>query len=64
MDWAFKDCGLVTKQEMENLAGEAKQSGVDPAIVHWSGATHTYGAGDAPKVDPQKLRPVKNGAAC
>jgi len=38
-DWAFKDCELIPKVRMEELAAVAKNSGVDPGIVHWSGAT-------------------------
>lgn len=38
-DWAFKDCELIPKPRMEELAAVAKSSGVDQGIVHWSGAT-------------------------
>lgn len=38
-DWAFKDCELIPKARMEELAAVAKNSGVDQGIVHWSGAT-------------------------
>ena len=39
MDWAYKEYGLVAKSAMEDLAAAAADSGVDPKIVHWSGAT-------------------------
>lgn len=37
--WHFKDYELLTETVMEHLAEEAKRSGVDPKIVHWSGTT-------------------------
>ena len=39
MQWAFSDSDLMSKSEMENLASVARNSGVDPDIVHWSGST-------------------------
>jgi len=39
MDWPFKDSPLMSREYMENLAGCAADSGVDPDIVHWSGPT-------------------------
>lgn len=39
MPWPYADCGLPDKAHMEHLAEVARASGVDPAIVHWSGAT-------------------------
>jgi pyruvate formate lyase activating enzyme len=38
-DWAFKDHPLLPRDVMERLADTARRSGVDPAIVHWSGST-------------------------
>jgi pyruvate formate lyase activating enzyme len=38
-DWLFKDSALLTGEWMEALTAMARQSGVDPGIVHWSGAT-------------------------
>jgi len=37
--WAYKDHGLLSKIFMEKMAAVARDSGVDPAIVHWSGST-------------------------
>ena len=37
--WGFKDCELIPKDRMEELAAVAKSSGVDQGIVYWSGAT-------------------------
>ena len=45
-DWAFKDCALIPKARMEELAAVAKSSGVDPGIVHWSGATQLEERGE------------------
>ena len=39
LDWAYKDCELSTNLQMEKMAAVAKNSGVDPAIVIWSGST-------------------------
>ena len=41
IDWAFADALLMTADEMEALAATAWATGVDPAIVHWSGATRS-----------------------
>lgn len=37
--WAFHDESLLTDAFMEELSDTARRSGVDPAIVFWSGAT-------------------------
>lgn len=39
LEWAFSDAPLITKARMEQLAAVARQSGVNPDIVHWSGST-------------------------
>ena len=39
MQWAFSDRELMSKLEMEKLAEVARNSGVNPDIVHWSGST-------------------------
>ncbi len=39
LDWPFKDSGLMSAEKMDALADEARKSGVDPNIVHWTGAT-------------------------
>ena len=38
-DWPFKTHSLLSQTMMEHLAEIARRSGVDPAIVHWSGST-------------------------
>ena len=39
LDWAYKDRDLLSKLFMEKMAAVAMNSGVDPAIVYWSGST-------------------------
>lgn len=39
LKWEFAASELMRKSEMENLAAVARNSGVDPDIVHWSGST-------------------------
>jgi pyruvate formate lyase activating enzyme len=39
LPWHYKGFGLLTEAVMERLAEVARCSGVDPDIVHWSGAT-------------------------
>lgn len=38
-DWFFKTHSLLSQTTLEHLADIARRSGVDPAIVHWSGTT-------------------------
>jgi pyruvate formate lyase activating enzyme len=39
LQWPCKDAELLTKEFMEKLAGIARESGVAPDTVHWSGST-------------------------
>jgi pyruvate formate lyase activating enzyme len=39
LDWAYKECELLSKPVMEEMAAIARSSGVDPEIVFWSGST-------------------------
>ncbi len=39
MKWDFADTQLLPEETMERLALVARESGVDPEIVHWSGST-------------------------
>jgi len=39
LDWAYKDCELLSRLFMEKMTAVARNSGVDPAIVFWSGST-------------------------
>ena len=38
LDWGYKQSPLLNRNQMEEFAEIARNSGVDPAIVHWSGA--------------------------
>ena len=61
LDWPLKDAPLMTATEMDALAEAAKSSGVDPEIVHWTGATRLEKE-DEPQERP-RLRLVKNCCA-
>ena len=37
--WQYHDNELLTKDFMENMSEVARESGINPAIVHWSGST-------------------------
>jgi len=39
LTWDFNDHELITQNEIDDLYGTAKNSGVDPKIVVWSGST-------------------------
>lgn len=39
LDWRFAESQLLKRETMEQLAAIACDAGVDPQIVHWSGAT-------------------------
>ncbi len=39
MPWKHGESELITQAKMEQLAEVARQSGVNPQIVHWSGST-------------------------
>jgi len=39
MDWTYRSTKPLKKEVMEKMAEAARQSGVDPSIVQWSGAT-------------------------
>ena len=63
LDWAFKDCELMSKGDMEALSEVAKNSGVNPDIVRWSGSTKIadeakskYGDGTGPQAEGVSLK--------
>lgn len=61
LDWACKGLELLSAQEMDALADVARESGVDPAIVHWSGATKRTDdtqAGEKPKEHLRLVKPA------
>jgi pyruvate formate lyase activating enzyme len=53
-DWPFKDSPLLSTSVMERLAAVARNSGVDPQIVRWSGATRLEDSGDVKEVAEQR----------
>ncbi len=46
MTWPFQDTELLSSDQIENLVVVAKNSGVDPDIVHWSGTTMLQAVSD------------------
>jgi pyruvate formate lyase activating enzyme len=52
LSWEFENSQLMNASEMENLADVAKNSGVNPEIVHWSGSTRLEE--DAGHLNPNK----------
>jgi pyruvate formate lyase activating enzyme len=64
LEWPFKDADLLTKEFVESLAKTARESGVNPDIVHWSGSIK-LDADDAVPDNGQPAQPsTKNRAAC
>lgn len=59
LDWRFDQSELMCRTAMEELAEAARDSGVDPSIVHWSGPTMLE-TGEAPE-NPPDLRMVVGG---
>jgi len=51
LQWTYAEAPLMRRPEMERLAESARQSGVRPNIVHWSGSTRLE---DEPETEPQK----------
>ena len=43
LTWAYRNCALFSKLQMEKMAAVARNSGVDPSIVLWSGSTKLEG---------------------
>jgi pyruvate formate lyase activating enzyme len=43
LTWAYRDCELFSKLQMEKMAAVARNSGIDPSIVLWSGSTKLAG---------------------
>jgi pyruvate formate lyase activating enzyme len=47
LTWQFQDETLLDEDHINNLLATAKSSGVDPDIVHWSGAARLDGTPEA-----------------
>jgi pyruvate formate lyase activating enzyme len=45
LEWPFADAPLLSRGSMEEFAAAARESGVDPSIVRWSGSTLLEGRG-------------------
>ena len=57
LDWKFNSAELLTRETMEDLADSARKSGVNPAIVQWSGSTRLEEGEQEEIVHPQ-AKPV------
>ncbi len=58
LNWAYADNDLLERAVMENLAEQARNSGVDPSIVMWTGSTKMEDA-DAGDNKKPKLKIAK-----
>ena len=47
MEWEFKDSDVLSRLFMEKLAAVARNSGIDPDLVHWSGSTRLESMGSS-----------------
>ena len=64
LDWTFEETPLFTKSRMEELAEIARDSGVDPDIVFWSGPTKFEKNGtDSESSESEPIITKKYGAA-
>jgi len=67
IDWEFADAKLLSREEMESFAETARASGVDPAVVSWSGSTLLdTGSGSARRDDGTDVKSqmiIKNGCS-
>jgi len=59
MDWRFKDYSLLNGNFMEELAWVARNSGVDPATVCWSGPTRSQGGDHRDNAPRKGLRVIE-----
>ena len=56
LDWEFSQSQLVEKEAIEYLTSIARESGVDPEKVHWSGSTRLEeNPLEAPRTDRQPV---------
>ncbi|MEA2101366.1 MAG: glycyl-radical enzyme activating protein [Thermodesulfobacteriota bacterium] len=54
LEWPYAETSLLTSGRMEELAGIAKESGVDRDIVQWSGLTQSQGDAHASEIQADK----------
>lgn len=63
LNWIYTNGALITGEQMEQLTETARCSGVDPAIVCWTGSTKIEDD-KSPKEKGPQLRTVKSSACC
>jgi pyruvate formate lyase activating enzyme len=61
LNWEFESAQPLRRETMEHLANTARASGVDPGIVHWSGATRLDETGEAKPNHAADLQVVNQG---
>jgi pyruvate formate lyase activating enzyme len=61
-EWDFNNSPLLTTEFMEYLADVARTTGVDPSLVHWSGATRIEKEDTNAEDDVQKPHLVTGAA--
>jgi len=66
IDWAFKESKLLEREFLDAITKTARESGVDPGIVSWSGATRvTVEDIEAAEADSKpKLHLIKGCKSC
>ncbi len=57
-EWDFRESELITAECMEELASVARKSGVDPAVVFWSGSTRLDGKKKEQESDRSRFRVI------
>ncbi|HOS96886.1 MAG TPA: glycyl-radical enzyme activating protein [Deltaproteobacteria bacterium] len=62
LDWQFRGTGLLGREEAQRLAATARGSGVDPRIVHLSGAFRLEDSCGVAQAGPD-LHVIKGGCA-
>lgn len=59
LDWPFREADLLPRDVMERLARVAEATGLEPGVVHWSGATRTLQETSPAEDNDTGLRLVK-----
>ncbi len=55
IEWRFNKAELLTREFLDNITATAKQSGVDPGIIFWTGATRV-------EIDDREATPGKQNS--
>ena len=61
-EWPYAGRGLMGREAMEELAGAARESGVDPSIVRWTGPVRL--PDDGPLDEKSRPAALKRPGAC